>query len=236
MDRIIGFIIVSLLLVIMTSASNQFTLESAYRDFVLMEERSSPASPSASASSPFMIQGVPESTEILELVFYLRDNNSDQLEALLIEISDPTSARYGQYMTKDEVEALTANPDALTKTQAFLDSLQIGGVTYEKESNSVIKATGPVSTWEKALNTQFMQYSVTDIASTDQYQTSGTAAPKTIVRTDKYSLPTTVAPYVSAIFNTVQFPVTLHQGPIISMNEVRGDVGGHHHQHAHKEG
>jgi tripeptidyl-peptidase-1 len=226
-------VVVICVLSMMTSASNQFALESMYRDFVLMEEANPSAKSSSSAASSFKISGAPDSTEMLELVFYLQESNSDQLEALLAEISDPTSARYGQYMTKDEVDALTANPDALVTTQAFLDSLQAGGVTYQKTSDSVITATGPVSTWEKALNTQFMQYSVADNANPSQQQTSGTTAAKTIVRTDKYSLPTAVAPYVSAIFNTVQFPVTVRSGPIISLQEEGGSVSGHHHhQHA----
>lgn len=36
-----------------------------------------------------------------------------------------------------------------------------------------------------------------------------------LIRTHEYSLPDNVAPHVQAVFNTVQFPVEMHGGPII---------------------
>jgi hypothetical protein len=35
-----------------------------------------------------------------------------------------------------------------------------------------------------------------------------------LIRTHEYSLPDHVAPHVQAVFNTVQFPIEIHGGPI----------------------
>ena len=200
---------------------SKFVLESTYQDFLVMEHKA--AAPSTVSLNSVL--GLPDASDEIELVFSLKDNNSDQLEALLAEISNPSSPKYGQYLSKAEVDEMTANPEALEKTIAFLNTLQQGGVTYDQLSNTVIKARGPVSTWEIALNTQFQRYQWAD---------------STIIRTDQYSLPTSIAPYVSAVLNTVQFPAPLRSGPVISpltssvltLQEEGGNTKHQHHSHA----
>jgi Pro-kumamolisin, activation domain len=115
----------------------------------------------------------------------------------------PNSDKYGQQLSKAEVDALTANPDGVQATIAFLDSLP--GVTYTQEGDHQFTATGPISTWDAALNADFKTYEKNDAGITSS-----------VVRTEAYSLPEDLAPYVSAVFNTVQFPVEMTKGPVIS--------------------
>ena len=203
-----------------------FTLESTYQDFSVMEHKTAlPQSQSQSTVHLDSVLGLPDASDEIELIFTLKDSNSNQLEELLAEISNPSSSKYGQYLSKEEVDAMTANPEALEKSVAFLKTLQKGGVTYDQVSNTVIKAKGPVSTWEIALNTQFQRYKWQD---------------STIIRTDQYSLPTSIAPYVAAVLNTVQFPASLRSGPIVSslpspvltLQEEGGSTKHQHHGHA----
>ena len=104
---------------------SKFVLESTYQDFLVMEHKA--AAPSTVSLKSVL--GLPDASDEIELVFSLKDNNSDQLEALLAEISNPSSPKYGQYLSKAEVDEMTANPEALEKTIAFLNTLQQGGVT-----------------------------------------------------------------------------------------------------------
>jgi tripeptidyl-peptidase I len=115
----------------------------------------------------------------------------------------PNSDKYGQQLSKEEVDALVANPDGVQATIDFLKALP--GVTYTQEGDLQITATGPISTWDSALNADFKTYEKTDAGITTS-----------VIRTETYSLPETLAPYVSAVFNTVQFPIEMSKGPVLS--------------------
>ena len=197
-----------------------FTLTSTYRDMTIKEEK--PA-----VASTVKLLGVPDASEEIELVFRVQENNAEQLEQLALDVSNPASPNYGKYLTKEQIDAMTANPEAVAKTRAFLDALANGGVSYDVVDDSTIKARGPVATWEVALDTTFSRYA------------AGTDANNVIVRAEKYSLPTVVAPFVSAVLNTVQFPVTLRSGPVVSaLNEVGGSSSTttrHHRIHTKEE-
>ena len=47
-----------------------------------------------------------------EVMFAVQLQNLDMLEAILLDVSDPSSSNYGLYMTKDEVTELISNPSA----------------------------------------------------------------------------------------------------------------------------
>uniref|UniRef100_A0A4W5RG55 Tripeptidyl peptidase I n=1 Tax=Hucho hucho TaxID=62062 RepID=A0A4W5RG55_9TELE len=66
-------------------------------------------------------------TEKLELTFALRQQNVDQLEHLLLQVSDPESAQYGKHLTLEEVTALV-RPSQLTQ-KVVHHWLQSHGVT-----------------------------------------------------------------------------------------------------------
>jgi subtilase family serine protease len=120
-----------------------------------------------------------------------------------MHIWSPNSDKYGQQLTKDELDALVANPEGVQATIAFLSGLP--GVSYEQNSDLQITATGPISTWDEALNADFRTYEKTKEGKTTS-----------VVRTESYSLPDSIAPYVSTVLNTVQFPVELSHGPVVT--------------------
>jgi subtilase family serine protease len=100
---------------------------------------------------------------------------------------------------------MMANPGASEATTAFLQSSP--GVEIKNNGHAYhITAAATVATWDALLNTTFYNYERTD----------ENGKKTTIIRAPEYSLPESVAPYVSAVFNTVQFPIDLnHRSPVI---------------------
>ena len=171
---------------------------SAMNGFVLME------SAVPKAMETFTITGQPDPTTMIELVFHGKVNPVTNLEDMLMSISDPASPNYGKHFTKAEVDAMTANPDATKAIVTFLGT--VPGVTYEIKGHSHISASAPVASWESVLSAKFNNYERVD----------GKGMTVSVIRTAEYSLPEEVATHVSAVFNTVQFPVELlRTGPVL---------------------
>jgi len=59
--------------------------------------------------------GAPEADARVRLSFALVEQNMDKLTAMALEISDPTSPSYSKYLTRAEIEALTAPPVSTVK-------------------------------------------------------------------------------------------------------------------------
>jgi hypothetical protein len=136
-----------------------------------------------------------------ECVWYLHELGKEQLEKTLLDVSNPKSANYGKYLTKEEIDAMTVNPVAI---QAVTDYLHQVGATITKQNGNVITATAPLSVWETTFNTQF--FAVHSEALNNQI----------VYRARDYFLPKNIAPLVNMVTNTVQMPVKVHHGPIIS--------------------
>jgi len=144
----------------------------------------------------------PDPFTVIELVFSVKQNDS-KLKETLQAVSDPHSSRYGKHLTKQEVDEMTANPEALEATKAFINT--VDGVTViEKGDKYHIGASATVSNWEKVLACQFSNFEKTDSKGINIK----------LIRTHEYSLPDNVAPHVQAVLNTVQFPIEIHGGPI----------------------
>lgn len=72
-----------------------------------------------------------------------------------------------------------------------------------KGFGSYITAKAPVQVWEKALNTEFFDY-------------RNALTGQELTRTDRYSLPSDLAPHVASVMDAMEFPVPVHGGPIIT--------------------
>ena len=112
-------------------------------------------------------------------------------------MSDPDHPSYGNYKTREEVAALTANPDATAAVESFLKSNGVSNLEITP-FGEYIKAEAPISMWEKIFSTTFFQYS----------RSAKNARQGLIVRTSQYSLPGEIAAHVSTVFNTVQFEIS----------------------------
>lgn len=128
-----------------------------------------------------------------EVVFAVKQKNMDKLEELFYEVSDPTNAKYGKYLTRKQVADLTANPEATATLQNFLKE---HGATVVKTTpyGEYITAVAPVATWGKLFATTFYNF---------QHENQAT---QPVIRAVHYSIPKDIAEHVETVFNTVQLP------------------------------
>ena len=165
---------------------------------------------------------------IHEVMFAVQLLNMDQLEEVLLDVSNPNSDNYGKYMTKDQITSLTSNPEANDAIKNHL--IEIGAkFISETHGGEYISAQGPVKMWEKLFNTEFYVFHHTHAVDTngvDQFQK--------VVRAEKYSVPLALNDYVSSVFYTIQMPLVVRGLPIVSPidptdflnGDINGNVGG----------
>lgn len=166
------------------------------------------------------VQGDPAPADhILELRIALPQPQFGTLEAHLYEISDPYHERYGQHLTKDQVEELVApHPDSIAIVDEWLVShglnedefirspakdwvtLRVPVDTAEEMLGTVSKAPtynypATFSTYHNRLNLRYQKYHVWT------HEESGDSAIRTLV----YSLPEDVHEHIELIQPTTMF-------------------------------
>ena len=135
----------------------------------------------------------------ITLTFYVASINSDKLEGLLADISNPSSPNYGKYLSTEELLELTTNKVGQTAVTNYLKSLP-ATINDTGSDGNQISATAPASLWQTALNAVFYTYTNADN--------------NALIRTPSYSLPAEVCSVVSLVSPTTQFPVAFHHGPV----------------------
>ncbi|KAI0737699.1 tripeptidyl peptidase A [Daedaleopsis nitida] len=131
---------------------------------------------------------------VIELRIALPQSNFEQLEKHLYEVSDPFHERYGDHLTKEEVEALVAPHDE--SVHLVNEWLASHGLYEEHLSRSpardwvIVKV--PVSLAEEMLRTDYHVWT---------HVSSGDA----IVRTTAYSLPEHLHEHIELIQPTTMF-------------------------------
>ncbi|KAJ3740978.1 peptidase S8/S53 domain-containing protein [Lentinula detonsa] len=140
------------------------------------------------------IQSIAPSTHKIELKIGLPQPNFHILEKHLYEVSDPSHTRYGQHLSKEEVEALVApHPESLELVTDWLVSHGIGKEDMTRSpAQDWITVTVPVGVAEKMLDTTY-------------YVWKHTASGESIVRTTSYSLPIHLHEHVDVIQPTTTF-------------------------------
>jgi tripeptidyl-peptidase-1 len=120
--------------------------------------------------------------------------NFDVLEKHLYEVSDPSHSRYGQYLSKAEVEALVApHPESLDLVNDWLASHGIGEEDMIRSpAQDWVTVTVPVRLAEKMLDTTYHVW------------THG-ASGESIVRTTSYSLPIHLHEHIEVVQPTTTF-------------------------------
>ncbi|KAJ6622550.1 family S53 protease [Mycena sp. CBHHK59/15] len=125
------------------------------------------------------------------------------LEKALLDVSTPSSANYGNHLTKEEVNAFVAPSDeAVAAVQAWLSS---HGLTANTSSSAGdwLAVTVPVSKANEMLSAKYETF---------KHISSG----KTYARTLSYSLPADVADFVEHIHPTTTFNNPLSLSPVLS--------------------
>jgi tripeptidyl-peptidase-1 len=134
------------------------------------------------------------------VIFARKQNNVEILEHILNEVSDPMNARYGRHLSKEEVNAMIANPEGRRAIEDFLRSHNIR-LKPSSSDDVYIEAVAPVKRWEEILEAEFFEFSHTRDPT------------RVFVRSLSYSLPQHLQEHVHAVFNTVQLPTSIMDRP-----------------------
>ncbi|KAK0444466.1 tripeptidyl peptidase A [Armillaria borealis] len=168
--------------------------------------------------------GLPPSNHIVELRIGLRQSDFDALERHLYEVSDPSHSRYGDYLSKGEVEDLVApHPESLAAVDAWLSSYGLPESDYvHSPAKDWLTVKIPVILAEKMLDTKYHVWRHVD---SGEY----------IVRTTSYSLPPHLHDHVDLIQPTTMFSrmkgfrSTIHSLndplPTVDFNGTTADLG-----------
>ncbi|KAI0777487.1 subtilisin-like protein [Trametes elegans] len=164
---------------------------SASTTFLVHELRKAPPSGFTEVSP-----ASPETTLTLRLA--LAESDPNGLIDALSSVSDPDSASYGHYLTKDQVDRFVApTTDTINAVNSWLKD---NGVTSTSLSpaGDWISIDVPVSKANSLLNTSFSVF---------QHLATGAEA----VRTLSYSLPENLRDHVDLVYPTVSFPTPIEQ-------------------------
>ncbi|KAF8583077.1 subtilisin-like protein [Ramaria rubella] len=126
----------------------------------------------------------------------LAQPNFDLLEDHLYAVSDPTSPRYGQHLSKGHVQELSApHPDALIAVDAWLSSHGFDiGTLVRSSSFDWVKVRTSVQKAEEMLNTTYHVW-------------KNTVSGESIVRTTTWSVPETLKDHIDLVHPTTMFGV-----------------------------
>jgi tripeptidyl-peptidase-1 len=138
--------------------------------------------------------------DVLDLVFIIKPKNTDELERIVLDVSNPKSPNYGKHMTKIDIDNLTINREGI---EAFMNYVsRISDLHVTRSVGGHIHATASVKSWQELLNTKFYVFTESE-------------RNQSVVRTTEYYLPVEIATHVECVLNTVQFPTALSNGPIV---------------------
>ena len=153
------------------------------------------------------------SDHVHEVVFVIQQRNIPELERILNDLSNPTSANYGQHLTRDDVIEMTSNTGS---RDAVVDFLRSNGAAVVSETigHEYITATAPVGVWEKLFNTEFFSY----------YLTEQAGRSRELIRTDSYWIPMELDPHVATVLNIVD--IQYEEPDVHDMRGVKHDYDG----------
>lgn len=120
----------------------------------------------------------------------LKEQNLDQLQKRLLEMSDPAHASYGKHMSRAEIEAMTApSVKSVSSVKSWLTS---HGIAAGVVSNGFIKISLTTAQAERLLGAKYHVY---HHAEKNQFT----------VRTTQYSVPSSLKDEISTIQPTTMF-------------------------------
>ncbi|KAK0190628.1 tripeptidyl peptidase A [Armillaria mellea] len=136
---------------------------------------------------------LPSPDHMIELQIGLRQPNFHVLEQHLWEVSDPDHPRYGQHLSKEEVDALVAPAgESLELVQEWLASYGVDEADITRSSaQDWVRVTLPLQLVEEMLDTSYHVWKHTD----GDY----------LVRTTRYSLPEPLLDHIDVVQPTTLF-------------------------------
>lgn len=92
----------------------------------------------------------------VRVTFHVRERNHDIIRNAALEISDPDHPRFGQFMSKQEVDNITAPAvEDLQTVHAWLESVPGVTLSFMREDGRAVAATMPVAIAESLFRTTF---------------------------------------------------------------------------------
>lgn len=138
------------------------------------------------------LKGPAGKEDMHEVVFAVYQNNMDVIKSKLFDVSNPRSPRYGQFMTREEVGALTINTDGSDAVRAYLIANNIE-IVSETLYSEYITARAYISVWEDMFKTTFSEYKLSKSEKTHRIASH-------------YSIPVELSRHVHTVLNTIQLP------------------------------
>ena len=159
-----------------------------------------------------------------DLVFSIQLRNMDKLEQILHDVSEPTNAKYGHHLSKQDIVDLTSNRVACDEVTRYL---QAAGATIlqKRFSCGSITARGSIRLWERMLDTKF--YSILRVSGVAQDDAkNSTTSGATFIGTERYSVPLNLDAHVASIQNTIERPSVLTSKVPSATSDASNHVGG----------
>ncbi|KAI0779761.1 family S53 protease-like protein [Fomes fomentarius] len=153
----------------------------------------------AAAPAGYKASGAPDPTQVLSLRIALKTDNKPLVQQLL-DVSDPASKNYRNWLTKAQVQKLTTpSKDAADRVAKWLKKNGVKATPGVTDQWLNIKV--PVAQANKLLDAEFTTYTNPDTG-------------VTAVRTLAYSLPESMKPFIDFVYPATAFPVKANKGGI----------------------
>ena len=170
-------------------------------------------------------RALPEVTH--EVIFVTKDRNSEELDRIFHDVSNPDSPNYGKYLTSKQVADLTANLPARDAIVSYLTAT--AGVEIVKQTlhGEMITVKASVAVWERMFHTEFYYYqrlnhdannnneaaTTTDSSNNNHHSssTSSQSSGRMFIRAESYSLPEQLHAHVFTVLHTVHMPLPLRK-------------------------
>ncbi|KAJ7931745.1 family S53 protease [Mycena leptocephala] len=162
----------------------------------------------SNAPQGFASLGAASAAQPIKLRIALASKDISGLESALLDVSTPSSPKYGNHLTKDEVNAYLAPSDeALAAVQNWLSSNNVTAVS-SGAAGDWLTAKIPISKANDLLGANYETF---------QHINSG----KSYARTLTFSLPADVAVHIDDIHPTTTFNNPLSVRPVLSVPDSR---------------
>lgn len=133
---------------------------------------------------------------IHEITFVIKQKNMDILTDILHRVSNPLSDEYGQHLTREEINALTFNSEALHAVNFHLQSIGAFAIS-ESLGGEYITAKAKIGLWEKIFQTEFFIF----------HQTHQNKFVEKLIRAEKYCIPRVLNSHIEGAFNVIDMPI-----------------------------
>ncbi|KAK7018221.1 family S53 protease-like protein [Favolaschia claudopus] len=144
----------------------------------------------------FIDLGPAPADDQLKLRIALKSTDIVGLEKELMAVSDPSSTRYGQHLTPEQVaEYVKPTADTLSAVTSWLDSNNIASTSISP-AGDLLQIQIPVSKANSLLSAEFSLFKHANSNETN-------------IRTLQYSLPASLAPHVAYLHPTTSFTTSI---------------------------